>query len=163
MPKVKTREGLRQVPSHLAPYSLKGSSTQIKSCHCTPASSSRAVAQFAWGKQQAFKQKAFKLFIKEMTSFTLECVVVQNEGLWRLWLKAIEVKLIDVLMIYAKPSDQISRSVVSDSLRLNESQHARPPCPSPTPGVHSDSRPSSQSCHPPISSLVIPFSSCTVY
>ena len=44
-------------------------------------------------------------------------------------------------------SDQISRSVVSDSLRPHESQHARPPCPSPTPGVHSDSRPSSQWCH----------------
>ena len=41
-------------------------------------------------------------------------------------------------------SDQISRSVVSDSLRPHESQHARPPCPSPTPRVHSDSRPSSQ-------------------
>ena len=40
--------------------------------------------------------------------------------------------------------DQISRSVVSNSLRPHESQHARPPCPSPTPGVHSDSRPSSQ-------------------
>ena len=41
-------------------------------------------------------------------------------------------------------TDQISRSVVSDSLRPHESQHARPPCPSPTPGVHADSRPSSQ-------------------
>ena len=41
-------------------------------------------------------------------------------------------------------SDQISRSVVSDSLRPHELQHARPPCPSPTPGVHPDSRPSSQ-------------------
>ena len=41
-------------------------------------------------------------------------------------------------------SDQISRSVMSDSLRPHESQHARPPCPSPTPRVHSDSRPSSQ-------------------
>ena len=41
-------------------------------------------------------------------------------------------------------SDQISRSVVSDSLRPHESQHAGPPCPSPIPGVHSDSRPSSQ-------------------
>ena len=57
-------------------------------------------------------------------------------------------------------SDQISRSVVSDSLRPHESQHARPPCPSPTPGVHSDSRPSSQRCHPAISSSVVPFSSC---
>ena len=48
----------------------------------------------------------------------------------------------DVLFIIR--SDQISRSVLSDSLRPHESQHARPPCPSPTPGVHSDSRPSSQ-------------------
>ena len=57
-------------------------------------------------------------------------------------------------------SDQISRSVVSDSLRPHELQHARPPCPSPTPRVHSDSRPSSQWCHPAISSSVVPFSSC---
>ena len=57
-------------------------------------------------------------------------------------------------------SVQFSRSVVSDSLRPHESQHTRPPCPSPTPGVHSDSRPSSPWCHPAISSSVIPFSSC---
>ena len=57
-------------------------------------------------------------------------------------------------------SDQISCSVVSDSLRPHESKHARPPCPSPTPRVHWDSRPSSQWCHPAISSSVIPFSSC---
>ena len=55
---------------------------------------------------------------------------------------------------------QFSRSVVSDSLWPHESQHTRPPCPSPTPGVHSDSRPLSQWCHPAISSSVIPFSSC---
>ena len=57
-------------------------------------------------------------------------------------------------------SDQISRSVVSDSLRARESQHAWSPCPSPTPGVHSDSCPSSQWCHSAISPSVIPFSSC---
>ena len=57
-------------------------------------------------------------------------------------------------------SVQFSHSVVSDSLRPHESQHARPPCPSPTPGVHSDSRPSSHWCHPAISSSVVPFSSC---
>ena len=55
---------------------------------------------------------------------------------------------------------QFSYSVVSDSLRPRESQHARPPCPSPTPGVHSDSRPSSQWWHPAISSSVVPFFSC---
>ena len=55
---------------------------------------------------------------------------------------------------------QFSCSVVSDSLRPHESQHAGPPCPSPTLGVHSDSHPSSQWCHPAISSSVVPFSSC---
>ena len=49
---------------------------------------------------------------------------------------------------------------MSDFLRLHESQHTRPPCPSPTPGVHLDSCPSSQWSHPAISSSVIPFSSC---
>ena len=57
-------------------------------------------------------------------------------------------------------SVQFSSSVMSDSLRTHESQHARYPCPSPSPGVHSDSCPSSLWCHPAISSLVIPFSSC---
>ena len=56
-------------------------------------------------------------------------------------------------------SDQISRSVKSNSLQPHESQHARPPCPSPTPGVHWDSRSSSQRCHPAISFSVAPFSS----
>ena len=49
---------------------------------------------------------------------------------------------------------------MSDSLRPHELQHTRPPCPSPTPGVHSDSRSSSQWCHPAISSSIVPFSSC---
>ena len=49
---------------------------------------------------------------------------------------------------------------MSDSLQPHEVQHARPPCPSPSPGVHSNSCPSSQWCHPAIFSSVIPFSSC---
>jgi len=57
-------------------------------------------------------------------------------------------------------SVQFTHSVVSNSLRPHELQHARPPCPSPTPGVHSDSRPSSRWCRPAISSSVVPFSSC---
>ena len=52
---------------------------------------------------------------------------------------------------------QSSHSVMSDSLQPHESQHTRPPCSSLTPGVHSDSRPSSQWCHPAISFSVIPF------
>ena len=49
---------------------------------------------------------------------------------------------------------------MSDSLQPHESQHARPPCPSPTPGVHPNSCASSQWCHPVISSSVVPFSFC---
>ena len=60
-----------------------------------------------------------------------------------------------------EPQLQLSSvTVVSDSLWPHESQHARPPCPSPTPRVHSASRLSSQWCHPAISSSVVPFSSC---
>ena len=57
-------------------------------------------------------------------------------------------------------SVQFSGSFVSNSLRPHELQHARPPCPSPFPGVHSNSRPASRWCHPAISSSVVPFSSC---
>ena len=57
-------------------------------------------------------------------------------------------------------SVQFSHSVVSDSLQPHESQHTRPPCPLPPPGVHPNSHASSWWCHPTISSSVIPFSSC---
>ena len=59
-----------------------------------------------------------------------------------------------------RSSVQFSRSVVSDSLGPRELQHSRPPCPSPTPGVHSNSHPSSRWCHPAISPSVVPLSSC---
>ena len=61
---------------------------------------------------------------------------------------------------YQFSSVQFSCSVMSDSLRSHESQHTRPPCPSPSPGVHSNSCPSSRWCHPAISSSVVPSSSC---
>ena len=64
-------------------------------------------------------------------------------------------------MFYVLSSVQFSHSVVSDSLWPHESQQPRPPCPSPTPRVHPDSRPSSQWCHLAISYSVIPFSSCS--
>ena len=57
-------------------------------------------------------------------------------------------------------SVQFSRSVVSNSLRPHEPQHIRPPCPSPTPGVHPNPCPLSQWCHPTISSSVVAFSFC---
>ena len=61
---------------------------------------------------------------------------------------------------YIGCSVQFSRSVVSDSLQPHEPQHARLPCPSPTPGVYANSCPLSQWCHPTISFSFIPFSSC---
>ena len=62
--------------------------------------------------------------------------------------------------VHTHVSVQFSRSVMSDSSRPHELQHARPPCPSPTPGVHSNSCTLSRWCHPAISSSVVPFSSC---
>ena len=64
------------------------------------------------------------------------------------------------VVAFSSTSVQFSCSVVSDSLRPHELQHVRPPCPSPTPGVHTKSCPSSRWCHPAISSSVVPFSSC---
>ena len=64
------------------------------------------------------------------------------------------------LLAQSFSSVQFSHSVMSDSLWPHKSQHARPPCPSPTLGVHPNPCPSSQWCHPTISSSVIPFSSC---
>ena len=60
----------------------------------------------------------------------------------------------------ATRSHQFNRSVASDFLQPHGLQHARPPCPSPTPGACSNSCPSCQGCHPTISSSVVPFSSC---
>ena len=74
------------------------------------------------------------------------------------WQKNLSSKLGTCMLLLS--SVQFSRSVVSHSLQPHESQLARPPCPSPSPGVHSDSRPSSQWCHPALSSSVDPFSSC---
>ena len=68
---------------------------------------------------------------------------------------------IPLSLLKAFSSVQFSHSVVSNSLQPHEPQHTRPPCPSPTPGVYSNSCPSSQWCHPAISSSVDPFSSCT--
>ena len=74
-----------------------------------------------------------------------------------LWIQSFKVLRFGVVQF---SSVHFSRSFVSDSLQPHESQHARPPCPSPTPGVYSNSCPLSQWCHPAISSSVVPFSSC---
>ena len=70
------------------------------------------------------------------------------------------IRFIAVEFSFQYYSVQFSRSVVSDSLWSQGTQYAKPPCPSPTPRVYSNSCPSSQWCHPAISSSVVPFSSC---
>ena len=84
-----------------------------------------------------------------------------NETIWpsNFFCKKTEMNSLALIDIQFS-SVQFSCSVVSDSLQPHELQHTRPPCPSPTPRVHSDSCPSSPWCHPAISSSVVPFSSC---
>ena len=74
--------------------------------------------------------------------------------------KIIFFSILELFSISLFSSVQFSCSVVSNSLRPHELQHARPPCPSPTPGVYSNSCPLSRWCHPAILSSVVPFSSC---
>ena len=95
-------------------------------------------------RKDAWNDFNFFEFIK--ARFMAQDVIYPGEGSVSTWVQVSSV--------------QSSHSVVSDSLWPHELQHARPPCPSPTPGVHSDSHPSSQWCHPAISSSVVPFSSC---
>ena len=110
-------------------------------------------------------------------SFNLQYLVLQLGSAPQIIKSLHDIKIEVRLKVFAQPnrrqliikinkdnngfsSVQFSHSVVSDSLQSHELQHARPPCPSPTPGVLSDSRRSSQWCHPAISSSVVPFSSC---
>ena len=71
----------------------------------------------------------------------------------------LHISLVEIFNINQFSSVQFNCSFVSNSLQPNGLQHNRPPCPSPTPGVYSDSHPLSQWCHPTISSYVVPFSS----
>ena len=87
---------------------------------------------------------------------TNECF---NLWLWIHWCNHVW-KILDLWWLLSFSSVQFSRSVMSNSLWPYESHHARPPCSSSTPGIHSKSCPSSRWCHPAISSSVVPFSSC---
>ena len=87
------------------------------------------------------------------TNFVLQGLNYINRDIW------LNRKM-RLMRSFQFSSVQFSCSVVSDSLWPHELQHARPPCPSTTPGVHSNSCPSSWWCHPAISSSVVPFSSC---
>ena len=88
-------------------------------------------------------EDVLSLFHKSLTYWFLNDFEIQSIAFW--------------VNIYIFSSVQFSCSVVSNSLRPHESQHTRPACPSTSPGVHSDSRPSSPWCHPAISSSVVPF------
>ena len=97
-----------------------------------------------------------ELLLYEVASTKATCITLLSNFLvlnLRMWNKIPR-------FVATFSSVQFSHSVVSSSLRPHESQHTRPPCPSPTPGVYSNSCPSSRWCHPVIPSFVIPFSSC---
>ena len=85
-------------------------------------------------------------------------IVTDKESSYRVWYLTKKITKRKIREDWG--SVQFSHSVMSDSLQPHELQHARPPCPSPTPGVHSNSRPMSRWCHPAISFSVVPFSSC---
>ena len=104
-----------------------------------------------------------------MPKFYFSLIIIEvkpSQILLMLWIlliiNTVRVKrsLTDLIWLEIISSVQSSSSVVSDSLRPHGLQHTRPPCPSPTPGVYSNSCPLSRWCHPTISSSVIPFSSC---
>ena len=84
--------------------------------------------------------------------FFFKCFIYLFTYYWR------HCEAFEILVPFS--SVQFSHSVTSNSLQLHEMQHARLPCPSPTPGACSNSCTSSQWCHPTISSSVIPFASC---
>ena len=94
------------------------------------------------------------IYLKGIMGFKTKVAV------WIITHKSIFFQLTVRLITLITVSVQFSCSVVSDSLRPHESQHTRPPCPSPSPRVCPNPRPSSRWCHPAISTSVVPFSSC---
>ena len=95
------------------------------------------------------------MYIQFVFSFSLQpSIIILAFKYLKLWIGLGSSRWISISSV------QFSRSVVSDSLRPHDLQHARSPCPSPTPRVHSNSCPLSRWCHSAISSSVIPFSSC---
>ena len=105
------------------------------------------------------------IYIPSLLLLQMDCLCSQYQLIclytnWSIASRSFKDTVSETLRFSQFSSVQCSRSVVSNSLRPHELQHARPPCPSPTPGVHSNSCPPSRWCHPPISSSVIPFPSC---
>jgi len=117
-----------------------------------------------WGSSYTF-QNSNVMSIKGIVTLTLSSKNLWSENkrrscMLKCFLKhEIDKEGVVCMYIYVHISVQFSCSVVSNSLWPHGQQHARPPCPSPTPGVYSNSCPLSQWCHPTISSSVVPFSS----
>ena len=111
---------------------------------------------YIWGLQKSLQMVIAAMKLKD--TWSLEEKPWQTESI----LKSRGITLrtsVHLVKGMVFSSVQFSHSVVSDSLWPHESQHARPPCPLPTIGIHSNSRPLSRWCHPAISSSVVPFSS----
>ena len=115
------------------------------------------------GKEESGRKVKMKLrrsFFRKISYIPTKCINI-FVAFFKTYLRKRATGLnIELFVKYKWYSVHFTHSVVFDSLRPHESQHTRPPCPSPTPGAHSDSRPLSQWCHPAISSSVVPFSSC---
>ena len=130
-----------------------GNTTEGQKHYC----SLSTISFFWWGIEQLlYRSKYFKILIPPYEKFMPS---IDYLTFWSSF-------LLNSILSYSFPavslfsSVQFSHSVVSNSLRPHELQHARPPYPSPTPRVHSNSRPSSWWCYPAISSSVVSFSSC---
>ena len=116
---------------------------------------------FLENERQGYLNTEEKVIGQEQTKIW-RCYAADLEDWGRVMHQEIQLSNLEKLRkLHRKSSLQFScHSVVSDSLQRHELQHPRPPCPSPTPGVHPDSRLSSQWCHSAISSSVVPFSFC---
>ena len=117
----------------------------------------------AWGLSE-FSNYSITFVCYFKIYFILLCIIAISLNICLLSHTVITIK-IQILILFVcflelVISVQFSRSVMSNSLRPDKQQHARPPCPSQTPGAHPNPCPSSQWCHPTISCSVVPFSSC---
>ena len=112
----------------------------------------KTIALIIW----TFVSKVMSLFLNTLSRFIIAFLSL-SKCLLISWLQSPSTVILEPSQF---SSVQFSRSVMSDSLQPHEMQHARPPCPLPTPGVHPNPCSLSQWCHPAISSSAVPFSSC---
>ena len=98
--------------------------------------------------------------LEQFDNLLNEWATAENKDIHYLSHQHLKFKTFTLILVFSFNSVQFSRSVMSDSLRPHESQHTRPPCTSPTPGIYSNSCPTSRWCHPATSTSVVPFSSC---